>query len=1122
MAVGVSFCAGIGSERETILITIYQLILLRMKKNFFKFLLLGALTFAVGAGFVGCKDYDGEIEDLQGEIDAMKLSISEIQAKLSGKIVKDVTGSGNVLTVTYVDGSTPSTITVTNGTGANPGNLSIGNNGNWFSGTTDTGIPVYGKPKIEDGVWSFPAVSNGAVTYVKSNIPASGSYIVRNPDGTISLWIAARGETELQEINLPTASTGVTEIEFLGWMWNKGANNQALSADLAGTAANGVASETDMQINYAWISDFYLEPATPGQAPGTNGRIAATKAPASYVWEGQLTVNKGQVLNTMAAQGMGFLIQITPSTADISQAVASLQNSNTEMPIKLGAPVRQTGLLTKAAAASGLWFVPALYTDGQVYSVSSAVAGAVGMVGPSALSTSNGNFSRKFTTTDDMANNALYYIVLDGKKSENSLFSINPLANVTSEEEPVAGIRANNVTYTLSTPGAGTVFPATDPLDIYPAQTIEVGTWYSLTFAPTLLAPAQMNNTAAIADLVLDYTIDAPAEYPKVQFGLEIDNTNGTFRVTKLPDVITEAGFALNVRKLGVDGFVYFETIAVKPLRKATVTTIALGDYTIIDKFPADLIDYLSAPIRVNLDQMFTDLAAVADGSTTLKVRWQDDVRGADGYGAAPFVGIASVAGGATDQWARFSTPETGGVTADVTATAWNEAGVTSILGYKKDGTLVASSVTPPVATGVNEWNKVEYLMIYPNYAYGAALPSFVPNQLHTFRFSFVDDNGLALNTLNVTFTPRIPSLAELFKKDTPYWNDDQTVLNAYYKDPFNPWNGTKFFSAVNGVPTGVLVNLAGAIAPSGAENNNSTYYNVLNSGNHTSARPNDGGYLRFGGAYGVDTIWVANPALSVADPTNQKIGGQLVANNLVYIRTAAGATGLPTVVQLLGQTAPTGINGTVTIPASPYGKAGADAYNTPIRMQPAFDTYLGFYTIAATSAEMTALAFDMKIMSALERGVVRTKDNAALVIPAASASDVLKITSAHIEGFNYNKVVYGLFQEPLPATAGGVIGYDYNYVSSVTFSIPAGPKVYDILEDDGNGVLKQSDNVDVPAMPAVAASAGPPVVEAAEGYLPIKPSGISQTTETSIIVKVTDRFGRVLTGEIPFTIKMN
>jgi hypothetical protein len=69
-----------------------------MKKNFFKFLLLGAFTLSLGAGFVGCQDYDAQIDELQEQINDLKA--------LDTKAVTDVALNGSNLTVTYSDGTT--------------------------------------------------------------------------------------------------------------------------------------------------------------------------------------------------------------------------------------------------------------------------------------------------------------------------------------------------------------------------------------------------------------------------------------------------------------------------------------------------------------------------------------------------------------------------------------------------------------------------------------------------------------------------------------------------------------------------------------------------------------------------------------------------------------------------------------------------------------------------------------------------------------------------------------------------------------------------------------------------------------------------------------------------------
>lgn len=71
-----------------------------MKKNFFKFLLLGAFTLSLGAGFVGCKDYDDDIKGLEERLNKLE----QFQASV-GNVVKSLSFSNGVLTATKLDGT---------------------------------------------------------------------------------------------------------------------------------------------------------------------------------------------------------------------------------------------------------------------------------------------------------------------------------------------------------------------------------------------------------------------------------------------------------------------------------------------------------------------------------------------------------------------------------------------------------------------------------------------------------------------------------------------------------------------------------------------------------------------------------------------------------------------------------------------------------------------------------------------------------------------------------------------------------------------------------------------------------------------------------------------------------
>ena len=63
----------------------------------------GALAFATSASFVGCKDYDDDIDNLQGQIDKIASSLSDLQAKV-GTYVKSVTYDPATGKLTVVNG----------------------------------------------------------------------------------------------------------------------------------------------------------------------------------------------------------------------------------------------------------------------------------------------------------------------------------------------------------------------------------------------------------------------------------------------------------------------------------------------------------------------------------------------------------------------------------------------------------------------------------------------------------------------------------------------------------------------------------------------------------------------------------------------------------------------------------------------------------------------------------------------------------------------------------------------------------------------------------------------------------------------------------------------------------
>ena len=53
-----------------------------MKKKFIRVMFFGALALATGASFVGCKDYDDDIDAVNARVDGIEKTLSELQAQV--------------------------------------------------------------------------------------------------------------------------------------------------------------------------------------------------------------------------------------------------------------------------------------------------------------------------------------------------------------------------------------------------------------------------------------------------------------------------------------------------------------------------------------------------------------------------------------------------------------------------------------------------------------------------------------------------------------------------------------------------------------------------------------------------------------------------------------------------------------------------------------------------------------------------------------------------------------------------------------------------------------------------------------------------------------------------------
>ncbi|WP_455663731.1 PL29 family lyase N-terminal domain-containing protein [Phocaeicola sp.] len=156
--------------------------------------------------------------------------------------------------------------------------------------------------------------------------------------------------------------------------------------------------------------------------------------------------------------------------------------------------------------------------------------------------------------------------------------------------------------------------------------------------------------------------------------------------------------------------------------------------------------------------------------------------------------------------------------------------------------------------------------------------------------------------------------------------------------------------------------------------------------------------------------------------------------------------------------------------------------------------TYLdGAYEFAED--EIKAAAFTVKVQSALEAGKIVPASGASITLPAAAAGEIAKLTPEMITGYTYNNQPYSLFK----TATSTAIAYKYTYINTVEFE--STDNVIYTVEGVQDATWDKTANKEV------------------AGYVKIKSGNISQTTQTSIKVKVTDMYGYVKTAEIPLTI---
>ena len=482
-----------------------------MNKKFLSAILFGALMVTSTGTFVSCKDYDDDIENLQGQISANASAIAELKALIGdGNYVTSVTVSGQNLVVNTKNGSTTVALPECED---EVGSLAEVKDNELYIDGKATGIKVaeaekeFQVPvKIVEGEW---AVLQEDGTYLSTNIPASGVTAVKNDKGQ---WVLSvyNADGEKESIVLPTAASLMSEVELKGYLY-KTAYKEVV------VAPNG---DTDFE-PITWNSNGYgvinynFSIVAGGSAGSLNDDQKA--------WNNESMTKKlaaGQALSTIAAWNSAFLVRIAPASVDASELEFSFVNSQMGgVDIEMGAPEAYTGLLaSRAANENGLWAIPVSAKEGIVY-------------------TDEADYMSQFQVYNEAnaeqgyPNNEYAYIKFALKEKEGFVSDFN-LAFKRSEYMSLT-TRAKNVTATLN-------------------KKASVGF-----YDPALVYDAHMHF----------------AEADVIRWGIQYSGNGVGFTVTKLNDELTIPEFKATVHYVTLKGEVFAQEITVT-VKKNVNTTV--------------------------------------------------------------------------------------------------------------------------------------------------------------------------------------------------------------------------------------------------------------------------------------------------------------------------------------------------------------------------------------------------------------------------------------------------------------------------------------------------------------------------------------------------------------------
>ena len=278
-----------------------------MNKKFLSAILFGALMVTSTGTFVSCKDYDDDIDEINGKIDKIETTLSELESKIGDKGVSSVTFDEKTGVLTVVDGtgshtytikttapSVEKTVVTVDGKDLKVDGKVIGQLGDTVE-VKDNELYVNGKAT---------GIKVGKYAILKND--ADGMYTITLPD--------ANGE--MKTIKLPKATSGMMSVT---------ANEATFTAkSIASSAPDGI----------AW-----------------------GKADKAITWKGAKgNITKGQLLLGRYTKGE---VTVVPSSYNLgAQTLKLVASDGSAAPVTVTATANNDLIYgERAASANGNWTV---------------------------------------------------------------------------------------------------------------------------------------------------------------------------------------------------------------------------------------------------------------------------------------------------------------------------------------------------------------------------------------------------------------------------------------------------------------------------------------------------------------------------------------------------------------------------------------------------------------------------------------------------------------------------------------------------------------------------------------------------------------------------------------------